>query len=143
MSLQKDKKFCLFKEEVDFEEILEKDEKDWFEEEEEKLKTLKKKDTDDPIKIYFKEVFSHKLLTREDEVRIGKTIEENEREILKESLNYYSQVIKLYHLLIKAERSKGLTLLFKDYEEFSRNGEKVKKWFEDLKTNINKLVENF
>ncbi|PMP67648.1 MAG: hypothetical protein C0190_02915 [Thermodesulfobacterium geofontis] len=143
MSLQKDKKFCLFKEEVDFEEILEKDEKDWFEEEEEKLKTLKKKDTDDPIKIYFKEVFSHKLLTREDEVRIGKTIEENEREILKESLNYYSQVIKLYHLLIKAERSKGLTLLFKDYEEFSRNGEKVKKWFENLKTNINKLVENF
>lgn len=143
MSLQKDKKFCLFKDEVDFEEILEEDEKDWLEEEEEKLKISKRKDTDDPIKIYFKEVFSHKLLTREDEIRIGKTIEENERKILREVLNYYCQVIKFYHLLIKAEKGKGLTILFKDYEELSRNGEKVKRWLEDLKTNINKLVENF
>jgi RNA polymerase primary sigma factor len=72
MSLQKDKRFCLFKDEVDFEEILEEEKDDWLDEEGEKLKISKKKDTEDPIKIYFKEVFSHKLLTREDEIRIGK-----------------------------------------------------------------------
>jgi RNA polymerase primary sigma factor len=144
MSLQKDKRFCLFKDEVDFEEILEEEKDDWLDEEEgEKLKVSKKKDTEDPIKIYFKEVFSHKLLTREDEIRIGKTIEKNEKEILKEVLNYYSQLIKFYHLLIKAERSKGLSFLFKDYEELSRNSEKAKIWLEEIKTNINKLVENF
>lgn len=143
MSLQKDKKFCLFKDEIDFEEILEEEKEDWLEDEDEKLKISQKKDHNDPIKIYFKEVFSHKLLTREDEVRIGKAIEKNEKEILKEVLNYYSQVIKFYHLLIKAERSKNFSFLFKDYEELSKNGEKAKKWLEDLKTNINKLVEDF
>uniref|UniRef100_A0A7C4JRX1 Sigma-70 family RNA polymerase sigma factor n=1 Tax=Thermodesulfobacterium geofontis TaxID=1295609 RepID=A0A7C4JRX1_9BACT len=143
MSLQKDKRFCLFKDDVDFEEILEEEKDDWLDEEGEKLKVSKKKDTEDPIKIYFKEVFSHKLLTREDEIRIGQTIEKNEKEILREVLNYYSQLIKFYHLLIKAERSKNLHLLFKDYEEFSRNSEKAKKWLEEIKTNINKLVENF
>jgi len=143
VSLQKDRKFCLFKDDVTFEEVLEEDKDDWFEDEnEEKTKSLKRK-VDDPIKIYFKEVFSHNLLTREDEVRIGKTIEENERIILKEVLNYYSQVIKFYHLLIKAEKNRNLTLLFKDYEELSRNGEKAQKWLEELKSNINKLVEKF
>ncbi len=144
MSLQKDKNFCLFKDDIELEEVLEEDKDEWLEDEDEiKAKDSKKKKSDDPIKIYFKEVFSHNLLTREDEVRIGKTIEENERKILKEVLNYYSQIIKFYHLLIKAEKNKNLALLFKDYEELSRKGDKAEKWLEELKSNIDKLVENF
>lgn len=142
MSLHSDKKFCLFKEEEDFEEVLEEEE--WLDNEDgEGGKTSKNKSAEDPIRIYFKEVFSHKLLTREDEVRIGRAIEENEKIILKEVLSYYSQVIKFYHLLIKAERNKNLTLLFKDYDKLLKEPEKAENWLKELKKNINKLVENF
>jgi len=143
MSLHNDKKFCLFKDEEDFKEVLEEEE-EWLDNEGGKTKkSLRSKGTEDPIKIYFKEVFSHKLLTSEDEVRIGKTIEENERIILKEVLSYYSQVIKFYHLLIKAEKNKNLTLLFKDYDKLLKEPEKAEDWLKELKKNINKLVENF
>ena len=142
MSLHSDKKFCLFKEKEDFEEVLEEEE--WLDNEDgERGKTLKNKNAEDPIRIYFKEVFSHKLLTREDEVRIGRAIEENEKIILKEVLSYYSQVIKFYHLLIKAERDKTLTLLFKDYDKLLKEPEKAENWLKELKKNINRLVENF
>ncbi len=144
MSLQDNKKFCLFKDGVEFEEMLEENKSEWFDEEDEiKPRGSRKRDLDDPIKIYFKEVFSHNLLTREDEVRIGKAIEENERKILKEALSYYSQIIKFYHLIVKAEKNKNFSFLFKDYEELFRNGEKAKEWVEELKLNINKLVEKF
>ena len=89
MGLQNGKKFCLFEEEVMLEELSEEEKEEWLDkEDEEKIKSPKKKKTEDPIKIYFKEVFSHKLLTREDEIRIGEAIERNEREILKEVLNF-------------------------------------------------------
>ena len=144
MSLQNDKKFCLFEEEMMLEELSEEEKEEWLDkEDEERIISPKKKKAEDPIKIYFKEVFSHKLLTREDEIRIGEAIEKNEKEILKEVLNYYPQIIKFYHLLIKSEKNKKLALLFKDYEEFLKNREKAQNWVEDLKETINKLVENF
>ncbi|WP_051920458.1 sigma-70 family RNA polymerase sigma factor [Thermodesulfobacterium hydrogeniphilum] len=138
MSLQSKKNFCLFdEEEMVLEEVSEND--DWVEED---VGSLKKKKSADPIKIYFKEVFSHKLLTKEDEVRIGQTIEKNEKIILNEILNFYSSTAKFYHLLIQSERRKKLALLFKDWEELEKDENKSKEWLEKLKQILAESLDN-
>lgn len=140
MSLRNKKNLCFFPEsEVLLEEFIE-DSLQTLEEREEELKDIK---TEDPIKIYFKEVFSHKLLTKEDEVRIGKTIEENEKRILKEVLGYYSCTAKFFHLLTQFERFNKLHLLFKDYEEFHNSVSKFETWLANLKNNLSELLEVF
>ncbi len=139
MSLQSKKNFCLFdEEEMVLEEVSEND--DWVEEED--VESFKKKKSADPIKIYFKEVFSHKLLTKEDEVRIGQTIEKNEKIILNEILNFYSSTAKFYHLLTQSERRKKLALLFKDWEELEKDENKSKEWLEKLKQILAESLDN-
>ena len=60
MSLHSDRKFCLFKEEEDFEEVLEEEE--WLDDENgERGKTSKNKSAEDPIRIYFKHTGSLKF----------------------------------------------------------------------------------
>ena len=139
MNLQDNKRFC-FLEEENIEDLV-REEDEWFEEEEEKIKNFKRRKVDDPIKIYFKEVFSHKLLSREDEIRIGESIERNEKEILREVLNYYSQVVKFFHLLLNNKDK--LTVLFKDYDEFSKDNTKTQKWLKNLEKSLNELIEKF
>lgn len=140
MSLRNKKNFCFFTEnEVLLEDLIEEG-LPAFEEKEEELKEIK---SEDPIKIYFKEVFSHKLLTKEDEVRIGKTIEENEKKILKEVLNYYSCTAKFFHLVTQFSRFNKLHLLFKDYEEIQKDQQKFEAWLNTLKGNLSELLEVF
>ena len=141
MSLHNKKTFCLFDEEkVILEEVPEENE--WIEEEiEEDGFTTKK--SKDPIRIYFKEVFAHDLLTREDEIRIGQTIEKNERKILKEVLKYYSSTAKFFHLVIQSERRNKLSLLFKDCEELEKEEEKFKNWLNSLKQCLSDILESF
>ncbi|NPA40206.1 MAG: sigma-70 family RNA polymerase sigma factor [Thermodesulfobacteria bacterium] len=142
MSLQSKKNFCLFDEE---ELLLEEMESDgWMGEEEpepEEEEQCSRK-LEDPIKLYFKEVFSHSLLTREDEVRIGRTIEENERKILKEVFKYYASCAKFYHLLVQSKRKGRLMLLFKDIDELEKEG-RLEEWFEDIKCMTERLLDNF
>ncbi len=134
MGFQKKRNVCLFEEEGLFEEF----EEDFLEESKEEAQGK----TRDPIRIYFKEVFATKLLSKEDEVRIGKTIEEQEKIILKESFKYYHQVAKFYKLIIQAERQKKFNCLFKDFEELEKEG-RAEEWVEELKECINELLENF
>ncbi len=138
MNLHENKRFC-FLEEENIEDFI-KEEDEWFEEEEE-IKSFKRRKTEDPIKIYFKEVFSHKLLSREDEIRIGKSIERNEKEIIRETLNYYPQVDKFFRLL--SSNKDKLGVLFRDYDEFSKDNVKTQKWLKDLEKSLNQLVEKF
>ncbi|QER41813.1 sigma-70 family RNA polymerase sigma factor [Thermodesulfobacterium sp. TA1] len=138
MSLRNKKTFCLFEEE---ELILEEfPSEDFLLSEEEKKSGVK---SEDPIKIYFKEVFAHKLLTKEDEVRIGKTIEEKEKEILSEIFNYYATVAKFFHLVVQSERHGKMGLLFKDYEELQKRKEEFEKWLQALKQNLSDILEIF
>ncbi len=126
------KKGCLFEEEF----LLEDYDETFLEEED--TKQLK---TEDSLRIYLNEVFNYKLLTREDEVRIGKTIEENEKIILKESLSYITQVMKFYSLLIKVERENKFSKYFKDYEILERNKEKKTEWLNELKACLLNLLD--
>ncbi len=135
MSLQNKKNFCLFEEDVVLEDVSESD--DWIEE-----GGTKKNKTTDPIKIYFKEVFSHKLLTKEDEVRIGQTIEKNEKIILREILRFYSPTAKFYQLLIQSERHKKLALIFKDWEEMEKDEERARQWLKELKQNLLDVLDD-
>ncbi len=126
------KKGCFFEEEFLMEEYGET----FLEEEEEKQFK-----TEDSLRIYLNEVFNHKLLTREDEIRIGKTIEENEKAILKECLDYITQIMKFYSLLVNAEKGNKYSKYFKDYEILERNKEKKTEWIQDLKRSILSLLE--
>ncbi len=125
---------CLFEEEG----LLEEFEEEFLEEDKEEPRGRDR----DPIRIYFKEVFATKLLSKEDEIRIGKTIEEQEKIILKEVLKYYHQVAKFYKLIVQAEREKKFSCLFKDFEELEKDG-KAEEWVEELKECINELLEHF
>jgi len=140
MSLPGKKNFCLF----DEEEILidEIEDEGWLEEEPSEEEEPSGRGASDPIKIYFKEVFSHSLLTREDEVRIGKTIEHNEKIILKEVFRYYASLAKFYHLLVQSRRKGRLSLIFKDVDELSRNSKKFEKWFGELKAITEELLDS-
>lgn len=101
---------------------------------------VKKDKGEDSLRIYFSEVFNYKLLTKEDEVQIGKTIEENEKIILKEVLHYPSQVIKFCNLLKKAERENKIFLLFKDYELLEKKEVSKREWTDNL---VKKLLDFF
>jgi len=138
MSLPNKKSFCLFDEE---EILIEEVEEGWMEEEEEEEPASKR--VDDPIKIYFKEVFAHSLLTHEDEIRIGKTIEHNEKRILKEVFNYYASAAKFYHLLVQSHRKGRLSLIFKDVDELEKKDGELENWFSQIKSLTEQLLDKF
>ncbi|NAZ30900.1 MAG: sigma-70 family RNA polymerase sigma factor [Caldimicrobium sp.] len=98
-----------------------------------------KKVLDDSITLYFKEVANHPLLTREEEVALGRAIEVAERDIIKACLLYPTQVIKFYNLLVKHSQDKTLDKLFKDYEELAKKEQEVETWLDLLKKELNDL----
>ncbi len=137
MTFGNKKTFCLFEKEEDLLEEFQEEDELWEEKDEED----KRSKAEDPIKIYFREVFNHKLLTKEDEVRIGKTIEENEKIILRESLKYYSQTAKFFRLINQCERNRKFSVIFKDYEDLEKKIDEQKKWLKDLKESIHCVLE--
>ncbi|MFN3406596.1 MAG: sigma-70 family RNA polymerase sigma factor [Caldimicrobium sp.] len=116
---------CIFEEEL----YLVEDEEELIKLEEE-VKNVKP--DDDSFKIYLSQVINYRLLTKEDEVRIGKTIEENERIILKEVLSYPSLVIKFCNLFNKIVKTEKYYLIFKDYELIEKKGEEKRKWINNF-----------
>jgi RNA polymerase primary sigma factor len=98
-----------------------------------------KKVLDDSITLYFKEVANHPLLTREEEVALGRAIEVAERDIIKACLLYPTQVVKFYNLLVKHSQDKTLDKLFKDYEELAKKEQEVETWLDLLKKELNDL----
>jgi RNA polymerase primary sigma factor len=130
------RKLCLFEDEQFIDEFdVEPIEEALDDEEEIKFTKV----LDDSITIYFKEVANHPLLTREEEVALGRAIEVAERDIIKASLLYPTQVIKFYNLLVKHSQDKSLDKLFKDYEELAKKEQEVETWLELLKKELNDL----
>jgi len=130
------RKLCLFEDEQFIDEFdVEPIEEGLDDEEEIKFKKV----LDDSITIYFKEVANHPLLTREEEVALGRAIEVAERDIIKACLLYPTQVIKFYNLLVKHSQDKTLDKLFKDYEDLARKEQEVETWIELLKKELNDL----
>jgi len=130
------RKLCLFEDEQFIEEFdVEPIEEALDDEEEIKFTKV----LDDSITLYFKEVANHPLLTREEEVALGRTIELAERDIIKASLLYPTQVIKFYNLLVTHSQNKTLDKLFKDYEELAKKEQEVETWLELLKKELNDL----
>lgn len=125
------KKSCLFEEEIFLEEL----DENLLEEE------VKRNKTDESLRIYINEVFNHKLLTKEDEIRIGKTIEENEKIILVEVFTYPTQIMKFYQILRNTERENNFSLYFKDYEELEKGREKKEEWLNKLKGALLDLLD--
>jgi RNA polymerase primary sigma factor len=130
------RKLCLFEDEQFIDEFdVEPIEEGLDDEEEIKFKKV----LDDSITIYFKEVANHPLLTREEEVALGRAIEVAERDIIKACLLYPTQVIKFYNLLVKHSQDKTLDKLFKDYEELAKKEQEVETWLDLLKKELNDL----
>jgi len=130
------RKLCLFEDEQFIDEFdVEPIEEGLDDEEEIKFKKV----LDDSITIYFKEVANHPLLTREEEVALGRAIEVAERDIIKACLLYPTQVIKFYNLLVKHSQDKTLDKLFKDYEELAKKEQEVETWLELLKKELNDI----
>ncbi len=130
------RKLCLFEDEQFIDEFdVEPIEEGLDDEEEIKFKKV----LDDSITIYFKEVANHPLLTREEEVALGRAIEVAERDIIKACLLYPTQVIKFYNLLVKHSQDKTLDKLFKDYEDLARKEQEVETWIELLKKELNDI----
>lgn len=130
MSLQI-KKPCLFDEDIFLDDI----DENVIEEE------VKRSRTEESLKIYINEVFNHQLLTKEDEIRIGREIEENERIILKETLSYPTQIMKFYQILRKAEKENDYSKFFKDYEDLERKEDKKASWTKKFKDTLLELLD--
>jgi RNA polymerase primary sigma factor len=130
------RKLCLFEDEQFIDEFdVEPIEEALDDEEEIKFKKV----LDDSITLYFKEVANHPLLTREEEVALGRAIEVAERDIIKACLLYPTQVIKFYNLLVKHSQDKSLDKLFKDCEELAKKEQELETWLELLKKELNDL----
>ncbi|MCI4453465.1 MAG: sigma-70 family RNA polymerase sigma factor [Thermodesulfobacterium sp.] len=130
------RKLCLFEDEQFIEEFdVEPIEEALDDEEEIKFTKV----LDDSITLYFKEVANHPLLTREEEVALGRTIELAERDIIKASLLYPTQVIKFYNLLVTHSQNKTLDKLFKDCEELAKKEQELETWLKLLKKELNDL----
>jgi RNA polymerase primary sigma factor len=130
------RKLCLFEDEQFIEEFdIDPIEEALDDEEEIKFKKV----LDDSITIYFKEVANHPLLTREEEVALGRAIEVAERDIIKACLLYPTQVVKFYNLLVKHSQDKSLDKLFKDCEELTKKEQELETWLEVLKKELNDL----
>jgi len=130
------RKLCLFEDEQFIEEFdIEPIEEALDDEEEIKFTKV----LDDSITLYFKEVANHPLLTREEEVALGRAIEVAERDIIKACLLYPTQVVKFYNLLVKHSQEKTLDKLFKDYEELAKKEQELETWLELLKKELNDL----
>lgn len=102
---------------------------------------IKKERPEDSLKIYFSEVFNYKLLSKEEEIQIGRTIEENEITILKEVFQYPSQIIKLCNILKKAEKENKLPLYIKDYELLEKKPLSKREWVHKLVSLILEFFE--
>jgi RNA polymerase primary sigma factor len=130
------RKLCLFEDEQFIEEFdIDPIEEALDDEEEIKFKKV----LDDSITLYFKEVANHPLLTREEEVALGRAIEVAERDIIKACLLYPTQVVKFYNLLVKHSQDKTLDKLFKDCEELTKKEQELETWLEVLKKELNDL----
>ena len=130
------RKLCLFEDEQFIEEFdIDPIEEALDDEEEIKFKKV----LDDSITLYFKEVANHPLLTREEEVALGRAIEVAERDIIKACLLYPTQVVKFYNLLVKHSQDKTLDKLFKDCEELTKKEQELETWLELLKKELNDL----
>jgi RNA polymerase primary sigma factor len=130
------RKLCLFEDEQFIDEFdVEPIEEALDDEEEIKFKKV----LDDSITLYFKEVANHPLLTREEEVALGRAIEVAERDIIKACLLYPTQVIKFYNLLVKHSQDKTLDKLFKDCEELAKKEQELETWLDLLKKELNDL----
>jgi RNA polymerase primary sigma factor len=130
------RKLCLFEDEQFIDEFdVEPIEEALDDEEEIKFKKV----LDDSITLYFKEVANHPLLTREEEVALGRAIEVAERDIIKACLLYSTQVIKFYNLLVRHSQDKTLDKLFKDSEELAKKEQELETWLELLKKELNDL----
>jgi RNA polymerase primary sigma factor len=130
------RKLCLFEDEQFIDEFdVEPIEEALDDEEEIKFKKV----LDDSITLYFKEVANHPLLTREEEVALGRAIEVAERDIIKACLLYSTQVIKFYNLLVRHSQDKTLDKLFKDCEELAKKEQELETWLELLKKELNDL----
>ena len=134
------RKLCLFEDEqfidgFDVEPIEEALDEEEIDEEEIKFKKV----LDDSVRLYFKEVANHPLLTREEEVALGRAIEVAERDIIKACLLYPTQVVKFYNLLVKHSQDKTLDKLFKDCEELAKKEQELETWLELLKKELNDL----
>jgi RNA polymerase primary sigma factor len=130
------RKLCLFEDEQFIDEFdVEPIEEALDDEEEIKFKKV----LDDSITLYFKEVANHPLLTREEEVALGRAIEVAERDIIKACLLYPTQVIKFYNLLVRHSQDKTLDKLFKDCEELAKKEQELETWLELLKKELNDL----
>jgi RNA polymerase primary sigma factor len=128
------RKLCLFEDEQFIDEFdVEPIEEGLDDEEEIKFKKV----LDDSITLYFKEVANHPLLTREEEVDLGRAIELAERDIIKSCLLYSTQVIKFYNLLVRHSQDKTLDKLFKDCEELAKKEQELETWLELLKKELN------
>ncbi len=130
MSLQI-KKTCLLDEDMFIDEI----DENFIEEE------VKRSRTEESLKIYINEVFNHRLLTKEDEIRIGREIEENERLILREICSYPTQIMKFYQFLRRAERENDFSRFFKDYEDLERKEDKKNHWTKRFKETLLELLD--
>lgn len=102
---------------------------------------LERDKTEDSLRLYFSEVFNYPLLTRDDEVNIGKTIEKNEQIILREVLRYPSQIIKFCGLLKGVEKENKLYSIFKDYELLEGKGAPKSEWINKLIKKLSELYE--
>ena len=120
------------------------------EEEEEEDVSLK---TNDPVRMYLREMGSVSLLTREREIEIAKTIEEGEEEILSSVLNSDLMINKVISLVDKLNVNKNIiTDIVSDFddEEFpsdkdiEKSVDRVVGIIEKIKETIgfNKLIEN-
>ncbi len=130
------KKLCLYEDEHFLEEVdldLINDESD--SEDDESL--IKDKPCDDSINIYFKEVANYTLITREEEIAIGKKIEDAEKRILKVCLNFPTQIMKFYRLIKEHKRNNTLNKLFKDYEDFTKDPYEKQEWVNTLLEKLN------
>lgn len=88
--------------------------------------------TDDPVRLYLKEMGNIPLLNREDEVNIAKEIKKGQRKVIKAILSFPSTVAKFMEF---SEGVKNDTMRLKDIidiEEDDIEMEQLQEYFEDM-----------
>ncbi len=88
--------------------------------------------TDDPVRLYLKEMGNIPLLNREDEVNVAKEIKKGQRKVIKSILSFPSTVAKFMEF---SEGVKNDTMRLKDIidiEEDDIEMEQLQEYFEDM-----------
>ena len=88
--------------------------------------------TDDPVRLYLKEMGNIPLLNREDEVNVAKEIKKGQRKVIKAILSFPSTVAKFMEF---SEGVKNDTMRLKDIidiEEDDIEMEQLQEYFEDM-----------